>query len=169
MEAEDHPRETRMAASPRTSADGCQPGTCTAGAALGGASAGRVGIACAWVERRGNANRMPLAQQCCRGSGEHACFRDAMFQSSHVWEQTLFGTVMFRSSHVSEQSMSRNSHGLERSCFGSGRHASLTTHAPCSVSRHPCEQSCFGGWREQPCADLVSSHLSEDGVTSHVV
>lgn len=137
-------------------------------------SAGRVlagwGIACAWVERRGNAKRMSLAQQCCRGIGEHACFRDAMFQSSHVWEQTLFGTVMFRSSHVSEQSMSRNSHVLERSWFGPGmRHASLTTHAPCSVSRHPCEQSCFGGWREQPCADLVRSHVSEDGVTSHVL
>ena len=119
MEAEDHPREARMAASPRTSADGCQPGTCTAGAALGGASAGRVGIACAWVERRGNAKRMSLAQQCCRGIGEHACFRDAMFQSSHVWEQTFLaqscfgavmsqisqclGTVMFWSGHVSDQ------------------------------------------------------------------
>ena len=94
---------------------------------------------------------------------EMPCFRAVTCGSRH------FGTVMFRSSHVSEQSMSRNSHVLERSCFGSGRHASLTTHAPCSVSRHPCEQSCFGGWREQPCADLVSSHLSDDGVTSHVV
>ena len=102
-----------MAASPRTSADGCQPGTCTAGAALGGASAGRVGIACAWVERRGNANIMSLAQQCCRGIGEHACFRDAMFQSSHVWEQTYFGR-----SHDSEQSFLRADNVSEQSCFG---------------------------------------------------